>query len=142
MGRRLGLCRSADCDVYDPRGAAQNVAVMLAPTTPAGHPTQTIAGTALATASTVGLFSGWATDHAGSYRSRLLTPLAVHRLSFSREWAFALLSALHRLLIKRQTTSLVIAAGRFSHTRSARIHKPMRLAALLLITCFTPASEA
>jgi hypothetical protein len=58
------------------------------------------------------------------------------------EWAFALLSALHRLLIKRQTTALVIVAGRFSHTRCARIHKPMRLPALILSTCFTSASEA
>ena len=33
-------------------------------------------------------------------------------------------------------------AGRFSHTRWARIHKPRRLTALILITCFTSASEA
>jgi len=79
---------------------------------------------------------------AGSYRSRLLTPLAVHRLSFNRSGHSPFFRRCTVLLIKRQTTALVIVPGRFSHTRCARIHKPMRLAALILITCFASASEA
>jgi Raf kinase inhibitor-like YbhB/YbcL family protein len=56
----LGPCPPAGTGVHHYRFqlSALNKPLVLAPTTPAGQATQTIAGAAIATASTVGLFSG------------------------------------------------------------------------------------
>jgi len=69
---------------------ARSKTLVLAPTTPAGQATQTIAGAALATR--LAFSAAESATRAGSYRSRLLTPLAVQRLSFNPQWAFALLA--------------------------------------------------
>ena len=87
----LGPCPTAGTGVHHYRFQlyALSKTLVLAPTTPAGQATQTIAGATLATAGTVGLFSGWVSD------PRWVVPQSTADTScgppafVQQEWAFA-----------------------------------------------------